>query len=112
MFISVAKIRSLAAAWARKDHRLANRLLSQSTQFGLVEVLKALTLLDSGRKIREWEKRMKRIQMQPKVKAKKIGQIKSNIDNLGVIRPKVCVTFSYYGHTSALKLQIPFPKFP
>ncbi|XP_072023498.1 uncharacterized protein [Amphiura filiformis] len=85
----VAKIRALAAAWARKDHRLANRLLGQSTQFGLVEVLKALTLLDAGRKIREWEKRMKRYQMQPKVKARKVGQIKSNIDNLGVIRPKM-----------------------
>ena len=56
-----------------------------------MEVLKALTLLDAGRKIREWEKKMKRIQMQPKVKPKNIGKIKSNIDNLSVIKPKVCM---------------------
>lgn len=89
LYSTVAKIRALAASWARKDHKLADTLLSQSAEFGLVEVLKALNLLDAGRKTREWEKKMKRLQMQPKYKSKSLGKMKSNVDNLKVIKPKV-----------------------
>jgi hypothetical protein len=57
-----------------------------------VEVLKAMQLLDSGRQIRFYEKKMKRLQMQSgKVKAKTLGQLKSNIDNLTANKPRVSI---------------------
>ncbi|XP_022082129.1 uncharacterized protein LOC110974636 [Acanthaster planci] len=84
-----AKARALAAAWARKDHDLADCLLAQRKAFGLVEVLKAATLLDSGRKMREWEKKLKRLQMQPKYKAQKVAKMKTTIHNLSAIKPSV-----------------------
>ena len=51
-FLADSRVRALAAAWARKDHTLSDSLLSNKDLFGLAEVLKALTLLDSSRRIR------------------------------------------------------------
>ena len=86
-----ARVRSLAAAWARHDHELSDWLLSQRERFGLVEVLKAATLLDAGRCIRVQEKKMKRLQMQTngRVKPRVMGKHKSTIDNLKAMKPKV-----------------------
>ncbi len=85
-----ARVRALAAAWARKDHDLANAFLQNRDSFGLVEVLKALTLLDSSRRIRVEEKKVKRLQVQgAKIKPKQMGKFKSNIDNLTACKPKV-----------------------
>ena len=92
MFVIDARVRALAAAWARKDHDLAGTFLKNKDQFGLVEVLKALSLLDSARAIRVEEKKLKRLQLQTggKVKPKVMGRFKSNIDNLAKQKPKVC----------------------
>ena len=80
----------MAAAWARRDHQLADSFLTNKDRFGMVEVLKALTLLDSSRKIRVYEKKLKRLQMATggKVKPKVMGKFKSDIDNLTAIKPK------------------------
>ncbi|XP_078618031.1 uncharacterized protein LOC144885788 [Branchiostoma floridae x Branchiostoma japonicum] len=83
-----SRIRALAAAWARHDHTLANTFLQDSSKFGLVEILKALTLMDSGRKVRECEKKLKRLELQPgKTKKKAMGKVKSNRDNFNAIKP-------------------------
>ncbi|ESO89374.1 hypothetical protein LOTGIDRAFT_229223 [Lottia gigantea] len=85
-----AKIRALAAAWARNDYDLAKAFLFDREQMGLVEVLKAVTLLDSGRQIRVLEKRVKRIELSgTKVKGQKMGILKRDIDNLKAIKPSV-----------------------
>lgn len=99
-----ARVRALAAAWSRKDHGLANSFLLDKTKFGLVEVLKALTLLDSSRRIRVEEKKLKRLQMQKndKVRPKIMGKFKSQIDNLTAVKPKV--RFFYYFLHLVLKL--------
>ena len=101
-FLIGSKVRALAVAWARKDHDLADSLLANSKEFGLVEVLKAATLLDSGRKTREWEKKLKRIQMQSKVKVNKVAKIKTAIHNLNAIKPSVGNT-----HRGSCKLYYP-----
>ncbi|XP_019623383.1 PREDICTED: uncharacterized protein LOC109469324 isoform X1 [Branchiostoma belcheri] len=83
-----SRIRALAAAWARHDHTLANTFLQDSSKFGLVKILKALTLLDSGRKVRECEKKLKRLELQPgKTKKKTTGKVKSNKDSFSAIKP-------------------------
>ena len=80
----------MSAAWARRDTVLANALLSCRSHFGLVEVHKALTALDSGRNARVEEKTLKRLQYQKtKVSPRKIGKVKSNIDNLKKLKPLV-----------------------
>ena len=85
-----SRVRALAAAWSRKDHELSNTFLSNRDMFGLVEVLKSLTLLDSSRRIRVEEKKLKCLQTHgSKLKPHVIGKFKSNIDNLTAIRPKV-----------------------
>ncbi|XP_060085365.1 uncharacterized protein LOC132564751 [Ylistrum balloti] len=82
-----ARIRSLAAAWARKDFSLSNAFLKDRDNFGLVEVLKALQLLDSGRQVRVKEKQLRRLQISTnKVLAKTLGKLKSDIDNLNAIK--------------------------
>ncbi|XP_069142334.1 uncharacterized protein [Argopecten irradians] len=78
-----ARARSLAAAWARNDRELSESLLSLRGTFGLVEVLKAVTLLDAGRCARTVEKRLRQLQIQKTpIKGKTIGKLKSNLDNL------------------------------
>jgi len=92
-----ARIRALAAAWARNDFTLAGAFLLNRDSFGLVEVLKALQLLDAGRQIRTKEKQMKRLQVSKnKVLPKTIGKLKSDIDNLNAIKSPVslrCLLF-------------------
>ncbi|XP_069106344.1 uncharacterized protein [Argopecten irradians] len=82
-----ARIRSLAAAWARNDFTLSDAFLQDRDNFGLVEVLKALQLLDSGRQVRVKEKHLRRLQLSTtKVLPKTLGKIKSDIDNLNVMK--------------------------
>ena len=79
-------------AWARSDLELAESLLKNRSEFGLPEVLKALQLLDSGRQVRVMEKKLKRLQLSgTKVSPKKMGKIKSDIDNLTALKPPVSV---------------------
>jgi len=80
----------LAAAWARHDYALADAFLQDKENFGINEVLKALTLLDSGRQVRVLEKKMKRLQTSAgKVKPTTTGKLKSDIDNLNKNKPLV-----------------------
>jgi hypothetical protein len=83
-----AKACALAAAWCRHDHKLANNLLRHRRLFTLTEVLKAVTMLDAARRIRVFEKHLKRLELsKTKPKATKIGKIKNNIDNLNKLKP-------------------------
>ncbi|KAK3576583.1 hypothetical protein CHS0354_011259 [Potamilus streckersoni] len=83
-----ARVRGLAAAWARHDHDFAWALLKNRKSFGMVEVLKALNLLDAGRQIRVLEKKLKRLQLSSgKVLPHTLGKLKSSIDNLNAIKP-------------------------
>ncbi|OWF49165.1 uncharacterized protein LOC110452170 [Mizuhopecten yessoensis] len=83
-----ARIRALAAAWARKDFDLSNAFLKDRDNFGLVEVLKALQLIDSGRQIRAKEKQLRILQISTnKVSPKTMGKLKSDIDNLNALKP-------------------------
>ncbi|XP_005093329.1 uncharacterized protein LOC101861104 [Aplysia californica] len=85
-----ARIRALAMAWARGDTELAKTLLQLRSQFGLVEVLRAISMLDAGRQMRVLEKRMKCLQLSGnKVSPQKIGKLKSDIDNLRRIKPPI-----------------------
>ncbi|XP_046353940.2 uncharacterized protein LOC124133552 [Haliotis rufescens] len=84
-----ARVRALAAAWARNDYKLSDAFLQNREQFGLVEVLKALTLLDSGRQIRVLEKKMTRLQLSgTKVSKKKFGKLKADLGNLKAMKPQ------------------------
>ena len=77
-------------AWAKNDYELADALLNNRKEFGLPEVLKALQLLDSGRQVRVLEKKLKRLQLSgSKVNPKKLGKIKSDIDNMTALKPPV-----------------------
>ena len=79
-----ARARSLAAAWARHDHELADYyLFSMRDQFGLSDVLKAATLLDSKRERRAIEKRLTR-----GVASSKLGALKNDMNNLARVEPK------------------------
>ncbi|XP_022103530.1 uncharacterized protein LOC110986179 [Acanthaster planci] len=88
----VSKVHALSAAWAHHDQDLANCLLTNTKAFGLVEVLKAASLLDTGRRVRTWERRLKRLQMYPKKLARKqnraVGKIKAQINSLMANKPK------------------------
>jgi len=76
------KTRVLAACWARKDHELSQYCLSKIEQFGLPEILKAVNLLDAGRKKRALEKRLARLDKQGTAKNKTKGVIRSTINDL------------------------------
>ncbi|CAF1594874.1 unnamed protein product, partial [Didymodactylos carnosus] len=83
-----SKACTLAAAWCRHDHSLANNLLKHCKLFTLTEVLKAVNMLDAARQIRVHEKQLKRLELsKTKPKAVKLGKIKNNIDNLSKIKP-------------------------
>lgn len=85
-----ARVRALAASWARKDQELAGALISVRSQYTFVEVLKALTILDAGRSARVVEKKIKRLQCQKtKVSAAKLGKLKSEHDNLLALKPNI-----------------------
>ena len=84
-----AKARSLAAAFARHDHKLIEFLLNYDKQYGFVDVLKAVTILDSAREARAKEKKIKRLELSgSKIKSHKLGQIKNDINNLALLKPK------------------------
>ena len=86
-------------AWARGDQELAGAFLKLRSQFGLVEVLRALNILDAGRQCRVLEKRLKSLQLSgAKVKQKKMGKLKSDIDNLNKLKPPVNMTSLCFGH--------------
>ena len=87
-----ARIRALASAWARADRDLVKSLLTLRETFGLVEVSKAIELLDSARKVRVEEKKLTKLEYQAggKITPQKRGKFKSTIDNLNAVRPKVC----------------------
>ena len=92
MFLD-ARVRGLAAAWARADHELGDAFLFHRSLVGLSEVLKAVTLLDANRKVRVLEKKLKQLQMAgAKLTPMKMGKFKSDIDNLNAIKTKVNCT--------------------
>ena len=77
-------------SWARGDRDFTQSLLQLRSQFGLVEVLRAITMLDAGRQMRVIEKQMKCLQLSGnKVNPQKIGKLKSNLDNLRRTKPSV-----------------------
>lgn len=83
-----AKARSLAAAFARHDNKLIDLLLNQHKQYGFVDILKAVTILDSAREIRAREKKIKRLELSgSKIKPHKLGKIKNDINNLKLLKP-------------------------
>ena len=88
----MCKVRALVAAWCRHDRQLSEALLSDTAEFGVVEVLKAAQVMDSARKARQLERKMAQL-----VKAKetaghkgksrlgrKIVAMRVNINNLKV----------------------------
>ena len=54
----MCKVRALVAAWCRHDWQLSEALLSNASEFGVVEVLKAAQIMDSARKARQLERKM------------------------------------------------------
>ncbi|CAF4830043.1 unnamed protein product, partial [Rotaria sp. Silwood1] len=82
-----AKACALAAAWCRHDHTLANNLLRHRRLFTLTEVLKAVTMLDAGRQLRAYEKKIKRLELsKTKPKAITLGKMKNTVDNLNRLK--------------------------
>lgn len=82
-----AKARILAAAFARHDQELIEYAFKN---FGFVDVLKAVTLLDSGREKKALEKKLERIQKCGSVmKPQKLAKFKVDINNLGKQAPKM-----------------------
>eukprot|EP01117_Protostelium_nocturnum_P010284 TRINITY_DN3699_c0_g1_i2.p1 TRINITY_DN3699_c0_g1~~TRINITY_DN3699_c0_g1_i2.p1 ORF type:complete len:703 (+),score=279.52 TRINITY_DN3699_c0_g1_i2:170-2278(+) len=86
------KSRILAACWATKHLDMMDYLINGLRQlpgtdgsnfvFGLAEILKALNLLDSGRKMRQLEKRLKKLEGNPKVKPLTISTTKAKMNEL------------------------------
>ncbi|KAH9514771.1 hypothetical protein Btru_023606 [Bulinus truncatus] len=82
-----ACIKALAIAWARGDKEIASSFLQLRSHFGITEVLRSLMMLDAGRQVRVLEKRLTFLQLSAtKVKPKKLGNLKSDIDNLNRIK--------------------------
>jgi hypothetical protein len=92
-----AKMLVLAVAWARKDHKLAGILLQTPGEiFGIKEVLRAVTLLDSKRVYNIKCKILTQLEEQGCTKKQKINQIKSLIGSLKAETPCVsCFVFIY-----------------
>ena len=94
-----SKVKILAAAWARGDHELSNLLLQRKGLYGVVEISKAIGILDAGRRARAFEKKLKILQVQKnQVKPKTIGKLKSNIDSLMKMKPAVFFFLSLCVH--------------
>lgn len=103
--IANAKSRSLAAAIARHDNDLIKYLLEHNKNYGFADVLKAVSILDSGREKASLEKKIERIQNKTNttIKVKKLGKWKNDINNLEIIRPKIhSVNCSFTGATARL----------
>jgi hypothetical protein len=85
-----AKSRSLAAAFCRNDKELIDYFLNHNKNFGFVDVLKALNILDAKRSKRALESKIERISKTGSVmKAQKMAVLKNNIHNLEKIQTKV-----------------------
>jgi hypothetical protein len=105
-----AKARALAAAFIRHDKELVSFLMSPANQqhFGFVDVLKAVTILDSGRDKRCVEKKIERIQTKTSsvMKPKKLGKMRNDVNNLNKLAPKFStgsvVKASFSGATARL----------
>lgn len=78
-----AKSRSLAAAFARCDKQMSEYLLNNEKSFGFSDLLKAVVLLDGNREKRAIEKKIAiNAKTKTVMKARKLGKLKSNMDNL------------------------------
>ena len=86
-----SRARSLAAAFARHDKDLIDFYLNKQKQFGLSDVVKASSILDSRRQKKAIEKKIERIEKSSgkPVKAKRLGKLKNDINNLEKLRPKI-----------------------
>ena len=89
--IANARARSLAASFARHDKELTTYLLSHNKNYGFVDVLKAVNILDSAREKRSIEKKIERIQTKTKsvIGPKKLGQMRNDVNNLERMKPCV-----------------------
>lgn len=77
-----ARSRILAAAWARSDRILTGVLLEKfPDSFGLPQILGAVHLLDAGRKVRQLEKKIARLEKQGASK-NRITPLRSQITEL------------------------------
>lgn len=72
------KSKVLASAWARRDYQLSNYLLGLKI-FLLPEVLRALKILDTPRKIRQIENKIKKI---PNYQTRNIKKLQNKINEL------------------------------
>ncbi|XP_069121480.1 LOW QUALITY PROTEIN: uncharacterized protein [Argopecten irradians] len=83
------RVRALAASWVRKDFRLSSDFLRDRDHYGVAEILKALEILDSSRRIRQKEKTLKRLQLSSKkVSHHTTEHLKGKIHNLRKIQPR------------------------
>ena len=90
---SGSKARALAAAIARHDHELTRMMLKLPDVFGMVEVTKALSMLDANRQLKQNEARLAKLtdlkeKKGHKVKNSKFAKLKSTIGNLQSLKVK------------------------
>jgi hypothetical protein len=88
--VANAKARSLAVALARHDKELIEYFLHHNRGYGFVDMLKAVTILDSAREKRALEKKIEQIQTKTNsvIKPKKLAKFKVDINNLEKMKPK------------------------
>ncbi|OWF42654.1 Serine/arginine repetitive matrix protein 2 [Mizuhopecten yessoensis] len=83
------RVRALAASWARNDFKMSTEFICDRDRYGMVEILKALQIVDSGRLIRQGEKTLKRLQTaRGKVSRHKIDKLKCKINSMRKLQPK------------------------
>jgi hypothetical protein len=102
-----SKSRALAAAFARHDRELVNFFMNhEKKNVGFADVLRAVTILDSGREKRSVEKKLERIQTKTAsvIKAKNLGKMRNDINNLAKMAPANDFPgkFSFSGATTRL----------
>ena len=84
-----ARVHLLAAAFSRRDKTMVDFFLNHNKQFGFVDLLKAVTLLDSGREKRAIEKKLARVSKTGTVmKTLKLKKFNMRIKNLEKMIPK------------------------
>jgi hypothetical protein len=73
----------LASLWALKQHDVVDYVLrTYKEMFALPEVLRALQLLDTQRRIRAMEKKVTRLEKQGTIKPRKLNILKGQINDL------------------------------
>lgn len=77
-----ARARALAAAWARRDEDLGAFLLEQP-QWDLTAVARAVQLLDAGRQARALRRRIARLEVEGRVRPRRLGALRSTLSDLG-----------------------------